>query len=85
MRLDIDGRYAITRYKDDYVLNAITLGESGEPRLAVLAIYQTPVELISDLVNHATRRAGLADIPALIVEMQRLAELCQRAFALPAL
>ncbi|WP_413722738.1 DUF5405 family protein [Sodalis sp. RH24] len=85
MRLDIDDRYAITRYKDDYVLNAITSGEHGEPRLAVLAIYQTRVELVSDLLNHATRRAGLADIPALIAETQRLAELCQRAFALPTL
>ncbi|MEA9389541.1 DUF5405 family protein [Acerihabitans sp. TG2] len=85
MRLEIDGRYAITRFKDDYVLHHITLGLAGEPRLTVLALYQTPVELISDLVNHATRRAGLADIPALIAEMQRLAELCQRAFNLPTL
>lgn len=85
MRLDIDGRYAITRYKDDYVLNAITPGENGEPGLAVLAIYQTRVELVSDLINFATRRAGLADIPALLAETQRLAGLCQRAFNLPAL
>jgi len=85
MRQDIDGRYAITRYKDDYVLYTMCPGDNGGPRLAVLAIYQTRVELVSDLINHATRRAGLMDIPALIAEMQRLAELCQRAFNLPAL
>ncbi|MFE8048622.1 DUF5405 family protein [Brenneria goodwinii] len=85
-RVDINGNYAIVKVGYDFALGEIKCRkeDGNQPYLSTLAVYQNPIGLINDFIHRGISRAiwqnKVTDSKNLLVESNRLAELCQKAF-----